>query len=159
VLCATIPPPPPNVVTTIDNDPNPTLTLRQRLEAHRSNPACAGCHGLFDPIGLGLENYDALGAFRSVDEQGQAIDATGSFDGVPFAGAAALGALVQDNPRFGDCVVRHLYSQAVGHAVAAGEAQTVRGLANDFAGSGYHVIALLAAIAQSDGFRSAEGQR
>ncbi len=159
VLCATIPPPPPNVVTTIDNDPNPTLTLRQRLEAHRANPACAGCHGLFDPIGLGLENYDALGTYRTVDEQGQAIDATGSFDGAPFVGAAALGALVHDNPRFSDCVVRHLYSHAVGHAVAPGEAQTVRTLASDFAGSGYRVIDLLAAIAQSDGFRSAEGQR
>ena len=72
-------------------------TLRERLTAHRTEPACAGCHQLTDPIGLGLENLDGAGQLRTT-ENGLPIDASGDLDGIPFADAAGLGQAIRDNP-------------------------------------------------------------
>ncbi len=158
LLCQVVGPPPPGVVVAIESDPaKPNTTLRKRLEAHRTNPACAGCHANFDPIGLGLENYDALGAYREL-EDGQPVDASGSIDGIDFIGAAALGKILRDDRRFSDCLARHLYSQAVGHAVTPGEGQTVKTLAQGFDTSG-HVFDLLTSIILSNGFRLASSVR
>jgi len=55
------------------------LTMRERMVAHRANPACAGCHAMMDPIGLSLENFDAVGRFRTIGESGGPIDASGGF--------------------------------------------------------------------------------
>ena len=85
LLCQAIPPPPPNVKTTLPEDPagQAPRTMRQKLAQHRSVAACASCHARMDPIGLGLENFDAIGAYRSTDV-GQPIDASGDLDGVTF---------------------------------------------------------------------------
>jgi hypothetical protein len=84
MLCQPVPQPPPNVNFSIVQDvSNPLFrTARQRLTAHQENPACAGCHALTDPIGLSMENYDAVGDFRT-RENTAAIDATGTYDGKP----------------------------------------------------------------------------
>ena len=83
VLGETVPPPPPNVPSLEKQDKQTvaTLTLRQRTELHRSNPVCANCHKVLDPIGFGLENFDAIGRWRDRDDSGGAIDATGELPG------------------------------------------------------------------------------
>jgi len=83
VLGEHVPPPPPDVPSLEKQDPKKvaTLTLRQRTELHRTNPVCANCHKVFDPIGYGLENFDAIGRWRDRDDSGGAIDATGELPG------------------------------------------------------------------------------
>ena len=78
VLGARVPPPPPGVPPLDEeHDAGAARTLRQRLEAHRTNPTCASCHDRMDPLGFGLENYDAIGRWRS-EEAGMPIDASGT---------------------------------------------------------------------------------
>jgi mono/diheme cytochrome c family protein len=83
VLGEHVPPPPANVpaLEKQDKEKVATLTLRQRTEMHRSNAACANCHKVLDPIGFGLENFDAIGRWRDKDDSGGAIDATGELPG------------------------------------------------------------------------------
>jgi hypothetical protein len=83
VLGEHVPPPPPNVPPLAEQDTEKvaTMTLRQRTELHRSNPMCANCHKVLDPIGFGLENFDAIGRWRDRDDSGGAIDATGELPG------------------------------------------------------------------------------
>ncbi len=159
LLCQVIAPPPPNAVDTLDAQaPAAGETLRQRLQAHRENPACAGCHAAVDPVGLGLERYDAVGAHRTA-ENGQPVDSRGELDGAAFDGAAQLGAALRSNVDFTDCVARRLYSHAVGHAVQPEEARPLAEAIRGFDASGYRLLDLAAAIALSEGFRSSLGQR
>ena len=73
--------------------------MRERLAEHRKNPACAGCHRLMDPVGFALENYDAVGRWRTL-EAGEPIDASGTlFDGTPFRGVAGLQKALLQPPR------------------------------------------------------------
>jgi len=84
------PPPPPDVPALADNTVSASLPFRERLAVHRANPACASCHDVMDPVGFALENYDAVGRWRSLDE-GRPVDASGGLpDGSTFAGVAAL---------------------------------------------------------------------
>ena len=83
VLGEHVPPPPPNVppLDKQDKQTVANLTLRQRTELHRSNAVCANCHKVLDPIGFGLENFDAIGRWRDQDDSGGKIDATGELPG------------------------------------------------------------------------------
>ena len=83
VLGEHVPPPPPNVPALDKQDPAKVahLTLRQRTELHRTDPVCANCHRILDPIGFGLENFDAIGRWREQDDSGGAIDAAGELPG------------------------------------------------------------------------------
>jgi hypothetical protein len=112
LLCGDIPPPPPDIPALPESMSG--LTLRQRLEQHRANPACSGCHDLMDPIGFGLENYDAIGAYRT-REGPAAVVATGTMpDGSTFNGALELSLLLADDPRFPRCVTRQFMTFAMG---------------------------------------------
>jgi hypothetical protein len=83
VLGEHVPPPPPDVPPLDRQDPKAVehLTLRQRTELHRTNPVCANCHKTLDPIGFGLENFDAIGRWREKDDTGGRIDAAGELPG------------------------------------------------------------------------------
>ncbi len=120
LLCAPPPPPPPNLNIPALVDPPAGATLRQTLEVHRSNPTCAGCHAFFDPIGLGFENYDAIGAFRTLDN-GIKIDPTGTLNGVAFDGPAKLAPVLAKDPRFASCMAQQLLTYAVGRSFAAAD--------------------------------------
>ena len=90
VLGVPPPPPPANVPALEDQTVDGSLAVRERLMEHRANPPCSGCHNLMDPVGFALENFDAIGRWRT-SEGGQAIDATGSFPGgARFDGVAGL---------------------------------------------------------------------
>ena len=103
LLCEELPPPPANLDTSppeIDDG----LTTRERYAQHATDPACASCHDLIDPIGFGFEHYDGLGQWRAQDA-GQPVDASGEVDGAAFDGLAGLTDVLLDDERFRSCVV------------------------------------------------------
>jgi hypothetical protein len=153
ILCETVPAPPNNVNFSIVQDTNnPNFrTARDRLTAHRSNPTCAGCHKIMDPIGLGLETFDGAGQFRAA-ENGAPIDASGEIDGLKFADAASLGKALHDDPATPACLVRDVYRYASGHDPLPGEKDWMAYLNQRFAADGYRLPELLRTIAVSDDF-------
>jgi hypothetical protein len=153
ILCQHVPPPPGNVKFDLVNDTTNPLykTARDRLTAHATNPVCAGCHKIMDPIGLALENFDGAGAFRTT-ENGVQINVSGVLDGVTFKDPAGLGRAVHDNPATSACIVNRLAAYAIGRAPATGEAGWIAGLQKSFADNGYRFPALMRAIATSPAF-------
>jgi hypothetical protein len=154
-LCEPTPLPPANVDFSIVNDVNnPNLrTVRQRLSAHATNPACASCHTHSDPIGLSLERFDSIGVYRA-KENGEPIDVSGTLSGKKFDGALGLGRVLHDNPKFPACVARKLFSYGVGADSEAVEASTLKAAYKTFADSGYRVRPLIKALATSPEFFS-----
>jgi hypothetical protein len=151
-LCTTPPPPPGGVNTMLTNDP--TQTRRAQLEAHRHDPSCAACHALFDPLGLGLEHLDAIGQYRAT-ENGIAIDATGTLDGVAFDGAAQLGAAFRQSTRAMTCMMSNYYRSANGRMDAAPDSAEVDKLTQTLTAKSYVWRDLVAEFIASDAFRSA----
>ncbi len=110
MLCDPLPPPPADVeALPFDPEAGDKASV---LAAHRQDPACAGCHALVDPIGLGLERYDAIGRVRELDEWGDPVVLQGSLPGgdlAPFEGARQLGARLRDDPRVADCLALQMF--------------------------------------------------
>lgn len=157
LLCQTVPEPPPDIdFSIIEDTAGPLRTARERLSTHATSAACSGCHALMDPIGLGLERFDALGARRAT-ENGVTIDPSGELDGRPFADATELGAAVAAHHDLGPCLVRHLYRYAVGREETGAEEPLLEALAEHFALREFQVPALMGVIARSDGFRRSGG--
>ncbi len=151
LLCQGVPAPPPDVDFTEFNDPkSPNKTARQRLTAHATNPACAGCHRITDPIGLALENFDGAGQFRT-SEEGELIDTSGDLDGMAFDTALGIGHALRENPAVPSCLVNRLATYARGHTSPPNDRWTTY-LEEDFRTSDYRVKALLRRIATSKGF-------
>jgi hypothetical protein len=154
VLCQKVPDPPGNVnFNLVQDTKNPLYkTVRQRLEAHRTQATCAGCHKLMDPIGLSLENFDSIGTYRA-GENGSPIDASGDIDGVKFTGAQGLGQAIHDHPATPACLVNRLYAYAVGRTPTKSESEWLRGeVMKDFTAGNYRLRPLLREIATSDVF-------
>jgi hypothetical protein len=153
LLCEPVPAPPGNVnLTGAQDNHNPHYkTIRERLTAHRTEPTCAGCHKLMDPIGLALENFDSDGEYR-LSENGVALDTSGELDGIPFTDAAGLGRALHDNPATGACLVRRLYSYATGRVPARHDMPWIRYLEGTFVADGYRVPGLMRRIATSENF-------
>ena len=153
LLCQAVPPPPPDVDTTLPPNTGTTgLTMRQRLEKHRALPACASCHRMMDPIGLGLENFDGVGAFRTT-EIGQTIDASGDLDGTAFRDPRELAGALKNHPDFAACLTRTVFRFATGHVETTGEEPTVLAISKNVAGDGYRFRSLLLGLVMSPSFR------
>jgi hypothetical protein len=153
--CEHVPDPPGNIQFNIDQPASgPRLTLRQRLARHRENPACAACHVITDPLGLGFENFDALGALRTLEE-GMPVDASGEIDGRSFVGARALGERLSTDPRLARCLVKQVYRFAQGRLDTEGEAATLALLTRGFEEGGFRFKRLLVELFASEGFRFA----
>lgn len=150
LLCQQVPNPPPNVNFAIA-EAHDTRTARERLRLHRTDPTCAGCHKLTDPIGLALEHFDGAGQYREF-ENGEAIDATGDLDGKPFENARGLGSTLRDNPALASCLVMRLYTYSVGRPADRSEAKWMKYLNDRFSQQGYRVPDLLRTIATSTAF-------
>jgi hypothetical protein len=119
ILCEPPPDPPPDVDTFLESEETAGLTLREKLARHRENPECAVCHDSIDPLGLALENYDPIGAYRTLDN-GQEIDATGELpDGRTFDGVAELGAILDEDERYTNCVTEKVVAYALGRSLDA----------------------------------------
>jgi hypothetical protein len=154
VLCQSIGAPPPNVVPVLgEPDPN-APTMRDRLKAHATDVTCAACHSQMDPLGLALEHFDAIGRYRA-DDNGHALDTTGTLDGQAFDGALELSQLLRDDPRAAACIASQLYRYATAHVETEGEASQISALVAGFESSGHDFRSLVTQVVASEGFRYA----
>jgi len=152
LLCQSMPAPPAGVNTSIPEPSAEARTMRDRVAVHLEDPTCAGCHRLMDPVGLGLENFDGLGVWRSTDD-GARIDASGVMDGKSFADAWELGAVVSEHPRLGACLSETMMRYAVGRDIAEGEEAEVEWLGDRLSRAGHAIDALRLDIVTSPSFR------
>ena len=167
LLCSP-PPPPPNNVPKLDASATPaemmqpagTENVKTRLERHRADPTCAGCHKVLDPIGLGLERFDGIGRYREAYGNGDAIDPAGMLpDGTAFAGPDQLGPLIGQDPRFTACVESKLYTYALGRDVEAYDDASLKSVQAAWTKRGALTIPnLLKEIVLSDAFRFRRGE-
>lgn len=150
-LCQKVPDPPSDVDFTEFIKTASVTTARQRLDAHNTAPACAGCHKLMDPIGLSLENFDGVGQVRDTDG-GAPIDASGEFDGVAYRDAAGLAQALRNSPALPACLVTRLYAYANGRTVDTADRAPVNALQKEFAEKGFRLPPLLRAVAADPAF-------
>jgi hypothetical protein len=153
------PPPMPANVPPLDENGQQAgrvLTMRERMEAHRRNPVCANCHKIMDPIGLALENFDAVGAWRTVEggTHGTAIDSSGVLlDGTTVDGVVSLRkALLKDPEVFVGTVVEKLMTYGLGRGIAAADMPTVRAIVRETASQNYRFVSLIDGIVTSPAF-------
>jgi hypothetical protein len=156
------PPPPPPGVDSLAEGPEGAVagSLRRRLERHRSDPACASCHQRLDPLGFGLENFDAVGAWRDRDGASP-IDASGAFpDGAAFDGPAELRAQLRARREaFARCLTEKLLTYALGRGVDRCDRPPVEAIVRRLARGNYRFSALVQAIVRSEPFQSRGGGR
>jgi mono/diheme cytochrome c family protein len=150
--------PPMNVPTLDEKDIGTTraLTVREMIARHRSNPTCASCHAVMDPLGLALENFDATGRWRDRDRYaGRAIDASGELpDGTPISGPDDLRqALLRRPEQFAQTFSEGLLTYATGRKLDFYDMPAVRRIVRGAAGSDYRFSALVQAVVRSEQFR------
>lgn len=154
LLCSA-PPPPPPAVEGLPNENQEQASLRERMEQHRADPVCAGCHKIMDPIGFGLEHYDGTGRWRDLDGAHE-IDATGTLpDGRTFDGGVELAHLISTDPRFPQCVTRQMLTYALGREP---NLLLANQLAANWSERGAGLRDLVLMIATSDAFRNHQPQ-
>ena len=158
-MLGTPPPPPPADVPALEEGHSAaSLTLRERLAQHRANPVCASCHSRIDPLGFALENYDAIGAWRTEDA-GKPIDARGELpDGKVFEGPDQLKAVLLENKKQ---FIRNLTNKVLGYALGRGltlqDACVVENIVSEVERSDYSAHALINAVVFSMPFRYQSG--
>jgi hypothetical protein len=145
-----VPTPPPGVETDLEPSAERPATLRERLEQHRADPVCGSCHGIMDPVGLSLENFDLIGAWRTEDS-GHPINANGTLaDGTPLNGPADLrAALLARSDSFVTVATEKLMTYALGRPVAAYDMPAVRAAVRQAADEDYTISALVYGVATS----------
>ena len=163
LLGAPPPPPPANVpaLKEIGEDGVPPSSVRERLVLHRQNPVCASCHAQMDPLGFALENYDAVGKWRTNGEGGMPIDASATLpDGATISGPSGLARMFVDRPElFASTVVEKLMTYAIGRGVEYYDAPAIRSIVRDAAARDYRWSSLISGIVTSPPFqmRMSEG--
>jgi len=149
------PPPPPNVPTLKDNiDTGKTLTMRERVAEHRRNPACSVCHQLLDPPGFALENYDAVGRWRTA-ESGVPVDASGNLPGgQAFSGPGGLRQALLSRPEiFVGTLTEKLLTYALGRGLETYDAPAVRSVVHGSGTQDYRFSALVIGVVNSTPFQ------
>ncbi len=148
-LAAPPPPPPPNVPELKADEIGATASMRQQLEQHRTNPACASCHTRMDAIGFSLENYDAIGRWRTHDGKFP-IDASGTLNGAQLNGAADLKALLRTRQdEFVGCLTEKLLTYALGRGLERSDKPVVRSISRNLARDEYRFSSLILGIVES----------
>jgi hypothetical protein len=157
LLCSGPPPPPPGVEG-LPDQAMPTGTLRQRLEEHRKNPICSSCHTLMDPIGFGLENFNGIGQYRTVDGPGP-VDASGMLpDGTQIVGAGQLSAALSRDPRLLRCIAQKTATYALGRGPLVSDAARQVQIEQLISADGARFRDLVEAIVLGEPFRSRRGE-
>jgi hypothetical protein len=148
------PPPPPDVPPLNEGAVGTTVSLREQLEKHRANPVCAGCHARMDPIGFGLENYDAIGRYRTMDGK-FSIDSSGTLpSGKSFSGAAELKTILRNDPQtFTRALTVKLLTHALGRGLEPYDRPAVATITQRVQQSDYRSSALIQAIVDSVPFQ------
>jgi hypothetical protein len=154
ILCHPLPPPPPDIMIK-PPDVSPTLSTRERFEQHRTETVCATCHALMDPIGLGFENFDGAGHYRTT-ENGKQIDANGEvaqsdITGT-FNGPVELAHKLVASKQVQGCVVKSWFRYAYGRAETADDGCTLQGVGQSFEASQFNLKSLVVALSTTDAF-------
>ena len=155
-LLGTPPPaPPPDVPGLVETDgAGVALTMRERLARHRADPACASCHTLMDPLGFALENFNAIGQWRTLGDAGEAIDAAGALpDGTPFDGVDGLRRALLSSELVLMTMTEKLMTYALGRGVEPYDMPTVRGIVRDAAEADHRFSAFVLGVIESPAFR------
>ncbi len=155
LLCTAMPMPPNDVPPLDATMIAPTASSRERLEAHRSNPSCASCHQFLDPVGFGLDQFDAIGALQTVDATGHAFDTHGQIAGFPapdFQGPYELASKLRESSQFSNCLATQLFRFAAARPEGDDDTCALAQLSDEFARGGYRYQALLKALFHSDAF-------
>jgi hypothetical protein len=154
-LC-TPPPPPPATINVTPPEFDPNVSTRERFTLHRKDPVCASCHQLMDPVGLGFENFDAVGRYRT-EEAGKPIDASGEFfstddiDG-QFNGAVEMAGKLASSAMTRTCMVKQWFRYGYGRGEGDIDRCTLDALGRAFTASGGNVRDLLMRLTQTDAF-------
>jgi hypothetical protein len=151
LLCQEIAPAPVGVDTSIPEASGTTQTLRERVAEHLEDESCAGCHLLMDPMGLGLENYDSIGRWRTHDN-GALIDASGELDGTPFTDPTELAQAVIEKQNFTWCLTRGLFRYANGREESNAERDLIDVLNDRMVHHEYRLKPLLLEVVMSPMF-------
>jgi Protein of unknown function (DUF1592)/Protein of unknown function (DUF1588)/Protein of unknown function (DUF1585)/Protein of unknown function (DUF1587)/Protein of unknown function (DUF1595)/Planctomycete cytochrome C len=150
-----VPPPPPGVDTNLENKPGAApASMRERLARHRQNPSCSSCHAVIDPLGFALENFDVIGGWRTVDEAGKPVDASGAtVGGDKVDGLSGLRALLLADPeQFPRTVTEKLMAYGLGRPIEYSDRPAVRKIVRGAAANNYRWSALVVGIVQSPAF-------
>jgi hypothetical protein len=152
------PPPPPNVPAleeTEGAEDGRFLSVRERQEIHRANPACSSCHNVIDPIGLAFENFDVTGAWRNRDE-GNPIDTDGElYDGTPLTGVGDIREAIMSRPEvFYRIFTENMMAYALGRRVEYYDMPSVRQITEDAAEDEYRLSAFILGVVNSPAFRT-----
>ena len=155
ILGAPVPPPPPDVPTFKDNEPGQKpKTMRELMAQHRNNPSCATCHRMMDPIGFALENFDAVGAWRTREPAGP-IDASAELpDGITVQGPVTLRhALVKRPEVFVTTLAEKMMTYGLGRGLTYHDMPTIRSVVRSSEANKYRFSAVVLAIVKSEPFR------
>jgi hypothetical protein len=160
ILSSPPPPPPPNVPTLAENRPGQQAkTVRERMEQHRSKPGCFGCHGVMDPLGMALENFSAVGQFRTHDQETlTAIDSSGTLpDGTAIKGPGDLRRALAARPeRFVQAFTENLLAYALGRSLEYTDMPAVRSIVHGTEKDDYRFESVVLGIISSGAFRKRE---
>ena len=150
------PPPPPNVPALQEDKNSQKLTMRQRMEKHRANAVCASCHARMDPLGFALDNFDAIGRWRTTETEASIpIDVSGTLpDGTQFQGPVELRNLLMSRPeQFATTITEKMLTYALGRGVEYYDQPAIRAILRDAAPSNYRWSALILGIVKSAPFQ------
>jgi hypothetical protein len=158
IVGSPVPAPPPNVNTNLPEPPPGTApkSIRDRLAVHRTNPSCSTCHGVIDPLGFSLENFDSVGAWRATDESRQPVDAVGLMtSGKTITGLSGLRDVLLEQPsQFPRTVTSKLMAYALGRPLDYRDQPAIRRVVQDAAATNYRWSSLISGIVKSEAFRS-----
>ena len=150
------PPPPPNIPDLVESDQDgQAFSMREAMEQHRANPACATCHNVMDPLGFALENFDGIGTWRTTDA-GDPIDSSGVLpDGTPFRGPAELQRVLLESKseEFVATATERLLTYALGRGVESYDAPAIRSIIREAAPKNYRWSSLILGIVKSTPFQ------
>ncbi|HKD07845.1 MAG TPA: DUF1592 domain-containing protein [Bryobacteraceae bacterium] len=154
------PPPPPDVPALDDKNVGSEVSLRKQLEAHRANAVCASCHSKMDVLGFGLENYDAIGKWRTVDGKFP-IDVGGTMpSGKSFKTAAEMRTILTDSlPQVSRCLIEKIMTYALGRGMQPYDNRTIDQINKDLAANGYAFQTLIYDVVRSLPFQSRRGEQ
>jgi len=155
-LLGTPPPnPPDDIPPLVETDgAGSAISMRERLALHRDNPNCSGCHALMDPLGFGLENFNATGQWRTLGDAGEAIDASGELpDGTAFEGAEGLREALLSSDLFVQTLAEKLMTYALGRGVEPGDMPEIRRIVREAALDDHRLSALIMGVVESVPFR------
>ena len=164
-ILGTPPPPPPDDVPALEEEDTEgqAFSMREAMAVHRKNPVCSACHAKMDPLGLALENFNAIGAWRIKAEDDEVIDSSGALPGgATFTGPIDLRRVLLSKPeQFAETVVEKLLMYATGRGLEYYDRAAMRSIAREAAADGYRLSSLVLGVVKSAPFqmrRSAEGQ-